>query len=218
MTAVGLVLAVGLTATACSGDDGDGKSEWEPVGAERICDGVFASPVAQRALRTMTGTDRFFHSEVGDGLDVAAEKLTAGYLASGVRSEAEGDLCSVYVEKESGLDHSRVSFTLDDGKFIDSPDYSPKFTPYQVGRRALAGVRAVILYIECVSPEMGSSKEQPAFIRGEFRNRADPAGDARAVREANLTALNAAAFALAGKLGCANNGGLSEQPRLTPAK
>lgn len=187
-------------------------SEGKLVGAAQLCDGVFRSPSAARALERVTGARGFDPEGTGEGLEGAAETLKGEFEQAGVSKGTEIELCSVYASTSSDLDDVSLEFALDGGEFLDSSEHAAELTPYKVGRKALAGSKRASLYFECVSPLLGSRADKAVILRGEISNRDEPTGDTQQLREANLTLLNAAAFALAGELRCEKQGGLSETP------
>ncbi|MFK4596086.1 hypothetical protein [Streptomyces pristinaespiralis] len=215
--AAAIAVGVLLTAVACTegGDPERGKpSEGKAVGAAQLCDGVFRSPSASKALETVTGAREFDPEGTGEGPAGAAETLKSEFEQAGVSKGTEVELCSVYASASSDLDDVSLEFALDGGEHLDSSEHADELTPYKVGRKALAGSKRASLYFECVSPLLGGQAEKAVILRGEISNRDEPTGDMQQLREANLTLLNAAAFALAGELRCEKRGGLSETAAL----
>ncbi|MCM2392270.1 hypothetical protein NBG84_28985 [Streptomyces sp. CWNU-1] len=220
MTSAILVGVLGLSLTSCSGKDGDGGgaegSDQAMVGAGEICEGTFASPGAREALAKVTKADRFAQNSVGDGLDKTVSNIVSDYELSGPSKGKDSSLCHIYAGGPSDLDDMSLRFALDDGESLDSTDQAPQLTSYSLGRRALAGNDYAALYFPCASSKMGSTSDDPAVVSGVLRVRLEPRGDVGELSKANMTVLNAAAFAVAKRLGCAGNGGLTETPVLKP--
>jgi hypothetical protein len=168
-------------------------------------------------LETVTGARKFDPEGTGEGLEGAAETLKSEFDQAGVSKGTEVELCSVYASASSDLDDVSLEFALDSGEFLDSSEHADELTPYKVGRKALAGSKRASLYFECASPLLGGQAEKAVILRGELSNRDEPTGDTQQLREANLTLLNAAAFALAGRLQCEQRGGLFETVRIDHA-
>lgn len=220
MTSLILVGVLGLSVTSCSGKDGDGEesegSDQTMVGAGEICEGAFATPAARGALTKVTKADRFAQNSVGDGFDETVSTIVSDYELSGPSKGKDSTLCLIYAGGPSDLDDMSLRFALDDGRSLDSTDQAPQLTSYALGRRALAGNDYAALYFPCASSKMGSTPDDPALVSGELRVRLEPRGDVGELSKANMTVLNAAAYGVAKKLGCAGNGGLTETPVLTP--
>ncbi|MEU0986629.1 hypothetical protein [Streptomyces sp. NPDC005953] len=213
-----LVGALGLSLVSCSGKDGDGGdgSDQKLVGAGEICEGVFTAPAARQALTKVTDADRFAQNSVANGLDKTVSNILFDYESSGPSKGRESSVCHVYADGPSDLEDVSLAFALDDGEFLDSKDIAARLTAYQLGRRALAGNNYASQYFLCTSPKLGSTEDDPAVVRGELRVRSEPSGDVRELSAANMTLLNSAAFAVAKKLGCTGDGGLTAAPVLKP--
>ncbi|MFE7126058.1 hypothetical protein [Streptomyces sp. NPDC057617] len=202
------VLALGLGASACGGDESE-----EPlyVSAGELCNSIFSGDAAA-AVETTVGDTTFFST--GDvAPDRVVEKLKEFY-ADGQYVYGAREFCVINGKKRDAgrIDISFALYKPDDLEGGHAADQ--RF--YELGKLAVAGAKKSSLYFECVSPQLDGSDKDPARILGSlsFKDRKVP--ETQALREANLTVLHAASFALAKKLECENNGGLPEKVVLKP--
>ncbi|MFE2640925.1 hypothetical protein ACFXKS_25935 [Streptomyces scopuliridis] len=214
--AAGAVLALSIGVSACSGGSEDEGPRF--TGAEKVCDGILSGDTA-RAVETMVG-DKTFHGTSDGMLENTASAIKDFYAEDpdGRKYVGSKKFCAFSARtREAG------SLEIDFG--IYRPDdvvgtaHAEDQHLYRLGKRALAGSRRSNLFFECVSPQMDGSDKQPARVYAY--SRLSTVGsweveDTRAVREAHLTVLHAAALAVAKELECKNNGGLPEKVILEP--
>ncbi|MFF2066491.1 hypothetical protein ACFVWZ_32595 [Streptomyces sp. NPDC058200] len=207
--AAGMVLALSFGLLACGGGEDEGLRF---IGAEKVCDGIFSGDVA-RAVETAVG-DRAFFRTSDDALEDAASGVKEFY-ADGQTIVRIRKLCSIKGEAR-GSGRMDIHFSLYRADDALRTTHSASESPYQLGKRALAGFDGSRLYFECVSPQMNGSGKQPARVYAGMSLDDREVEDTQALREANLTALHAASLALAKELKCENNGGLPEKAVLRP--
>lgn len=215
-----LVCGLGTAVLGCGG----GGDEPKTISATEVCDGRVSSAAAE-SVEFLTGTKELSpsgnnHSDVT--LPEAAAALADGYVPGGGGDPVPKPACWVVNPKGGSADLS-VAFGTTTAKAADGPA-ADTLTKYDVGRAAFAGVARTYLYFDCVSSKLpGSTREQPAVVRGELTNDAEgkgryqPKGGPEKVGEANLTVLHSLSLGMAKELGCAGNGGLETKLTLKPA-
>ncbi|RPK77262.1 hypothetical protein EES45_21550 [Streptomyces sp. ADI97-07] len=212
LSAVGLVLAMGVGGVACGGSD-EKTGEDTFVGAEEVCDGLFAGPLASK-VQSVTGDAEFFATGA-KGLDNVVEALKRGH-ASG-RSWATGaELCPLSPKGAAAGDSGGIKFSMYAPRDVEDPRTSADTESYDMGEKAESRPAGASLYFECASPQVKGSDERPLRIFGSFGRGKSDAADTPASRAANLEILHAASLSVVKKLDCENDGGLPKTPVLTP--
>lgn len=207
----GLVLALGAGGVACGSDE---KAEEDPfVGAAEVCNELFAGPLAKK-VEAVTG-DTVFYNRGAKGLDNVVATLKRGY-ASGRSWGPRAELCRL-APKGGGLrERGGLAFSMYAPQDVKDSRMSAGSVLYTMGKRSEARQSSASLYLECASPQLKGSSENPLRIYGSFTHGESDAPDTREVREANLEILHAAGLAVVKRLDCENNAGLTEKPVLEP--
>ncbi|MEV6165984.1 hypothetical protein AB0L71_29545 [Streptomyces sp. NPDC052052] len=206
---IGLVMAVGVGAVGCGGDE---KTP-DYVGAEEVCDGLFEGPLA-KTIESVTGATSFAWTNP-DRMDRVVDALEAGY-ESGHRWSGGGTLCTLSPEGGVRADRAGIAFSMYAPQDVGDLRVPTDGRLYTMGKQSEATPTSAALYFECVSTRFKGSKERPMRILGNFGRPKDRGQNASDPREVNLTVVHAASLALAKELGCENNGGLPKTPVLTP--
>ncbi|MEU3690073.1 hypothetical protein [Streptomyces narbonensis] len=133
-------------------------------------------------------------------------------------------LCEVDTDAGSWLG-VKIDFRLYEG--ADLYDDGTNWTAqgrylYGMGRESSTDNKSAYLFVDCTSPRLKGSDEQPTPIEGVLRfdksiKRAYP-DNTPATREAYLTALHSVTLAVVRELGCENDAGLGETPVLKVKK
>lgn len=123
-----------------------------------------------------------------------------------------GDVCRIYAPD----DELRITWRLSGSTPVDAPA-AAKFTVLNMGEWALTATDGSFLRFGCRSGEL--TGVEPAHIEigvepGGMPK--EPEGDPEASKGAYATVAHSFSLAMAGELGCENNGGLPETPDLTP--
>ncbi|MEW2548378.1 hypothetical protein AB0910_21860 [Streptomyces sp. NPDC047002] len=222
--AVGVVVGVGAGVLGCGGGGGDRAQK--TVSAAAVCGGAL-SPQAAKSLDFLMGSKEYLPSSGSDAdLTGAATELRDGYVA-GVDAEdldvKPATACAVPDLRTVGTSDLRVQFSFATAQEADRKTFS-EHVRYGIGRNAFVNSDWAYLYFDCVSPRLkGSTEKQPAIVESVLSNaalsqhRSEPDGTRRKIDEANLSVLNSVALKVAGKLQCADNGGLTSDPALRPA-
>ncbi|WP_345655196.1 hypothetical protein [Streptomyces tremellae] len=224
--AVGVVVGIGAGVLGCGGGGDDGGRAQKTVSAAEVCGGAL-SPHAAKSLDFLTGSKEYLPSSGSDAdLARAAAELRDGYVA-GVDAEdldvKPATACAVPNLRTVGTSDLRVQFSFATAQEADRKTFSGHVR-YGIGRNAFVNPDWAYLYFDCVSPRLkGSTEKQPAIVESVLSNaalsqhRSEPDGTRRQIDEANLSVLNSVALRVAGKLQCADSGGLTSDPALRPA-
>lgn len=209
------VLVFGVGAAGCISDRPEEPEGPLYVGAEEVCDGLFAGPMAKKVESVTDAT--VFGRSGAHGMQDVVEALKEGY-ASG-HSWAGGDkLCVLDPKGGKQGDVGGLSFSMYAPQDVRDIRPSADIDYYPMGKLSEVGRGNAGLYFECVSPHLKGSEETPLRIAGGFGRGNKRAPDTRELRDANLEIIHRASLAVAKELQCENNGGLPEKPVLRPFK
>ncbi|MGW1466819.1 hypothetical protein ACWCPT_21020 [Streptomyces sp. NPDC002308] len=210
--AVGLVAALGAGVVACGSDGEEGKGAGDPyVSADKVCGGLFEGPLAKK-LETVTATTEFFDKS-DEGMEKVVKALKDGY-ESGHSWGREANLCAFSHEGAKADETAELSFSMYAPQDVKDLRTTSGTESYTMGKRSEARGAGASIYLECVSPQLKGSSEEPLRIHGGFANKSG-AANTRENRDANVEILHAGALSVVKKLGCEDNAGLPETPVLT---
>ncbi|MFH9133268.1 hypothetical protein [Streptomyces sp. NPDC017524] len=197
------VLLLAVAATACGGDEDNGKQD--VLSAEQVCDGTLRES-AQQALRRVSGTDRFTELT---GRDASGEpgtfslELAAKHLHGKIGERLD---CNVYrADDDSGHPQLEVEFE----PRADRPDMSKddEHLPFALGVHAyVKGDGGAYLYFSCSTE---GKQGKASYVKASMFTVAgvDPASTPKD----RMTVLNDVARGLANELGCADEAALPDQ-------
>lgn len=206
----GTVLAVLFGGAACSTD------EPSPVGADKVCDGLFSGRM-EKTVESVIGATSFLRPVSNSGMERISDDLKKAYERG--RSWSVGaELCWIRPSGDGPSDSVSLDFSMYAPDDLDGPGKSSRGLYYAVGKHSVAGPADAALYFECTSPRFKGSVKYPLRIVGRFgqlkkhvRNTPEALGD-------NLSIIHAASLAVAKNLECKNDGGLPKRPNLTPIR
>ncbi|MEU5720190.1 hypothetical protein AB0G71_31350 [Streptomyces sp. NPDC020403] len=214
LACAGLVMLLSAGGVACASEDKAEEAHEAYVGAEEVCDGLFAGPLA-KMVEEVTGHKLFAWSS-RKGMEEVVNALKEGY-ASG-RSWADGaDLCRLVPQGARPTDPAGgVKFSMYAPHDVGDFNLPAGSELYTMGKQSEVGRSGASLYFECVTPQLKGSRERPLRILGSFGRGKSSAPATRAYRDTNLRILHAVSLELVKELDCEKNGGLPETPVLAP--
>jgi hypothetical protein len=204
---VPVLIAVTLTVAGCQGGGSKAADSASQSSASGSCEKSLSSSVKQAMKRVADIPVSMETSFIGDP-QRTAEQVVVRYEAGGIGDLTDIDFCGAY-KGSSGLYSVMVSYSLPQ----DSPEKGKAakiFKEYRMGKLALAGVKAGVLFFECTGGKFGGSPGATVLIRGEVRSRYGATESAAAARADNLRILHDSSRTLASLLNCESNSGLSD--------
>lgn len=214
LAAVGLVLTMGAGGVAC-GSDEQVKEEEPFVRAAEVCVGLFAGSLAKK-VESVTGDTVFYRSGT-KALENVVKALKRGH-ESGRSWAAGAELCRLSPKGGGLRNRGGIKFYMYAPQDVKDSRISAGTELYKMGKKAEVRRGGATLFVECVSPQLEGSREDPLRILGTFGRGENDAPDTREFREANLEILHAGALSVVKELDCENNGGLPQKPVMEPFK
>jgi hypothetical protein len=218
---VGLAMAVSLVAGAVGcGEDEKSRTEeaWEQsVPPEQLCGGA-VSAEAGKALELITGSTRFEASAERYTVAHASEQVT-GIVSGSLPGPPgnKGDLCRIYTPVGTpGYEHRvtwRLSYTGGRGGAEPRSD----FTPLDIGSWAATSHDEAYVEFPCRSKKLINTAQSPVYIEMNVMRRGvptEPGDDADVLKKAYAAVTHSVARAMAKRLACEGDGGLTAQPSL----
>ncbi|MFD4915522.1 hypothetical protein ACFWNR_20160 [Streptomyces virginiae] len=204
----GLAMCLALAAAGCSSpDSGPEKpaagSATAPVTVEvaDACPGLLSATAAEALKRVLQSSAVMRDERQAVGAAAMGKAVEAAYRAGPKASETAIPSCTVTGQVGGGDRMGEIRLTADSAK-------AGPLSPDQAGVRALPGEKEAGVSFDCVSTRIGSTAEAPLRISAVFANRWQKLEGDKGPVDEYLVIAHSAARAVAGELGCANDGGL----------
>ncbi|MEV1006664.1 hypothetical protein [Streptomyces sp. NPDC049881] len=201
---------------ACSGEDRNGEARTPaPTMTDRseAC-GVMDGPGVTAALEEITGSPAYVaHSSTGFGEITEGLTREVGVPDEGLR-DGGYEMCVVYESQASSIMTLTITYsTARSYQLTDDGDLPEGSRVYPMGREAHASSDRAVLFLDCVVPTADGRSTTLVTDVARWGVYADTGQES-----AMMTVAHAAAFALAGEMGCEDDGGLTEEPDLRPVE
>ncbi|MFR9724728.1 hypothetical protein ACL02R_15395 [Streptomyces sp. MS19] len=208
-----LLLCGCLTACSAGDEPPDGaEPTTTETGLTDECGNIF-TPVVASAAEEITGSTEAVAYKVLTPAEIAEKLIHEAYGPEQIYEVGGYDLCQIWPSASSFFESLTIShstarqFELED---VDLPDGSLVFP---IGRRAYATSETAVIYFDCVIPSAGGRSTTVTTVASRMGLHPEPGQESTVMRLAH-----AAAFDLAGEMGCEDDGGLTEEPDLRPVE